>query len=219
MVGLAVDDAGHSPVWIATLDGRSPPRRLSSLDCVRALFGVHNDVYFVGGETTATSFLYHVNTDGSGLQKVVQNRVLFLYDVSPDGKWLAAWEDRAIVLYSSDGKTRRLICDSCGTAGGEDRGITPPMVSWSRDGRRIYVHETPSGHENPTSKTYVISLPPGRMVLEAPASQVRSAAEAIAAAGGGHFLAEERVFPSPDPSVYAFPRLAAHRNIFRIRVP
>jgi len=54
---IALDDAGHSPVWIAPLDGSSPPRRLTSLDCVRAFFGAQNDVYFVGGETTAVPFL------------------------------------------------------------------------------------------------------------------------------------------------------------------
>jgi hypothetical protein len=98
------------------------------------VFGIQNDVYFVGGETTATPFLYRVNTDGSGRRRVVPKPVLFLYDVSPDGKWLAVWEENAIVLYSADGASRRMICESCGTAGVEDRGITPPMVSWSRDG-------------------------------------------------------------------------------------
>ena len=149
---------------------------------------------------------------------MVPNQVLFLYDVSPDGEWLAAWEDWAIVLYSTDGKTRRLICDYCGTAGGENRGITPPMVSWSRDGKRVCVKETPSGRENPTCKTYVIPLPPGRTMVDMPASRFRPEADAVAAVGG-HLLAEERAFPSPEPSVYAFPRLSAHRNIFRIRVP
>jgi eukaryotic-like serine/threonine-protein kinase len=127
IVFVAVDDAGHAPVWITTLDARSPPRRLSSFDSVRAMFGIHNDVFFVGGETIATSGLYHVNVDGSGLQQVVPNHVLFLYDVSPDGKWLAAWEGQAVILYSTDGASRRLICDGCATAGGEDRGLTPPL--------------------------------------------------------------------------------------------
>ena len=191
------------------------PRQLSSLDCVRALFGVQNEIYFVGGETTATPFLYHVNMDGSGLQKVVPNQVLFLYDVSPDGKWLAAWHENAIVLYSTDGKTRRLICNSCGTAGGEDRGITPPMVSWSRDGKRLYFHE---GYKTKALVTYVIPLQSGRIVPDLPASGFQTM-EAAAKALGGHLLCGERAFLSPDATVYAFPRLAAHRNIFRIRVP
>jgi eukaryotic-like serine/threonine-protein kinase len=231
IIFIALDEAGHSPLWIAALDGSSPPRRLSTLDCVRALFGIQDDVYFVGGETTATPFLYHVNTDGSGLQKVAANHILFLYDVSPDGKWLAVWEENenAIGLYSTNGTMHSSICSHCGTAGAEDRGITPPIVSWSRDGKRLYFHETHfstnktiagapiEGNEFKAAKTYVVPLRPGRMVPDLPASGFPSMHSTVMALGG-HLLAEERAFPSADPSVYAFPRPAAHRNIFRIRV-
>src|ERR1700733_9692995 len=218
IVFIALDDAGHSPVWIAPLDGSSPPQRLTSLDCVRALFGVQNDVYFVGGETTAVPFLYHVNSDGSGLRRVVPNQVVFLYDVSPDGKWLAVWEQSAVVLYSSDGATRKVICDHCASAGGEDRGVTPPPVKWSSDGKRLYLHENATRHgvELPNT-TYVIPLQPGWMAA-LPASGFPSI-DAAAAALGKRLTLADRVFPSPDPSVYAFPRLSSHRNIFRIQVP
>jgi Tol biopolymer transport system component len=218
IVFVAVDDAGHAPVWITTLDARSPPRRLSSFDSVRAMFGIHNDVFFVGGETIATSGLYHVNVDGSGLQQVVPNHVLFLYDVSPDGKWLAAWEGQAVILYSTDGASRRLICDGCATAGGEDRGLTPPLVSWSRDAKRLYLHTIEFLHAIESRKTYVISLPSGQMLPPLPDSGFRSIADA-ATSLGGRAIAEQRAFLSADPSVYAFPRRATHRNIFRVRVP
>jgi eukaryotic-like serine/threonine-protein kinase len=217
IVFIAVDDAGHSPVWTARLDGSSPPRKLTSLDCVRALFGAVNDVYFVGGETTAVLYLYHVNTDGSALQRVAPNQVSFLYDVSPDGKWLAVWEGNAVVLYSSDGAIRKMVCDFCATAGGEDRGVTPSTIKWSRDGKRLYLHENATRHgiELPNT-TYVIPLQPGWMEA-LPASGFPSIDTAAAALGKSLTLGD-RVFPGPDPSVYAFPRLSSHRNIFRIQV-
>src|SRR5277367_2620469 len=217
IVFIALDDAGHSPVWIASLDGSSPPRRLTSLDCVRAFFGSQNDVYFVGGETTAVPFLYHVNTDGSRLRRVVPNPIVFLYDVSPDGKWLAVWEQSSVVLYSSDGATRKVICDHCASAGAEDRGVTPPPVKWSRDGKLLYLHENATRHGIALpNTTYVIPLQPGWMA-KFPASGFPSIDAAATALGRSLTLAD-RVFPSPDPSVYAFPRLSSHRNIFRIQV-
>jgi Tol biopolymer transport system component len=217
IIFIALDDAGHSPAWIAPLDGSSPPRRLTSLDCVRAFFGAQNDVYFVGGETTAVPFLYHVNTDGSGLRRVVPNQVVFIYDVSPDGKWLAVWEQSAVVLYSTDGATRKVVCDHCASAGGEDRGVTPPTIKWSSDGKLLYLHENATRHgvELPNT-TYVIPLQPGWME-RLPASGFPSI-DAAAVALGRRSTLGDRVFPSPDPSVYAFPRLSSHRNIFRIRV-
>ena len=184
---------------------------------MRAFFGAQNDVYFVGGETTAVPFLYHINTDGSGLRRVVPDQVVFIYDVSPDGKWLAVWEQSAVVLYSSDGATRKVICDRCASAGGEDRGVTPPTVRWSSNGKLLYLHENATRHgiEVPNT-TYVIPLQPDWMA-RIPASGFPSI-DAAAAALGRRLSLGDRVFPSPDPAVYAFPRLSSHRNIFRIQV-
>jgi DNA-binding winged helix-turn-helix (wHTH) protein/Tol biopolymer transport system component len=216
IVFVAVDNVGHSSVWIATLDGSFAPRRLSSLDSVRAMLGVHDDVFFVGGETTATLFLYHVNSDGTNLQRVVPSRISFLYDTSPDGKWLAVWEGMDVVLHSTDGASRRVICSDCATAGGEDRGLTPPMVSWSRDGKRLYLYGIDRTTE--TRKTYAVSLRPGQMVPALPDSGFTSI-DATALSLGGRVISEERAFLGADPSAYAFIRRTTHRNIFRIRMP
>jgi Tol biopolymer transport system component len=211
---VSVDDAGHSSVWIATLDRSVAPRRLSSLESVRARFGTGNDVFFVGGETTKTMFLYRVKDDGSGLQKMSPNRALFLYDVSPDGKWVSVWqlEDSAVALYSTESDARTIVCTHCGTAGEENRGVTPPLVSWSRDGKYLFLHYTGS------RETYALPLAAGRMVPNLPEAgfeSIQSAAEGL----GAKPIPDPRAFPSSDPSVYAFPRLTTHRNIYRITVP
>jgi hypothetical protein len=36
-------------------------------------------------------YLQKIKADGTGLQNVIQEKVTFLYDISPDGKWLAVW--------------------------------------------------------------------------------------------------------------------------------
>jgi Tol biopolymer transport system component len=212
IVFVSVDDAGRSPVWMASLDGSAPPRQLSSLYSVRALFGNREDVFFAGGETKDSLFLYHVSANGNGLTKVVPNQVLFLYDVSPDGKWVAAWEGTAVVIYSADGRSRRLMCGNCATAGEENRGVTPPLVKWSRDGKYLYFHTTES------RATYVVPLRLGQMLPMIPDAGFKSIVDAATSLGGKP-ISEPRAFAGPDPSMYAFPRGATHRNIYRIHVP
>ncbi len=46
VVFINADGTGHAPLWTATLDGSFAPRRLSDLDCVRALFAPDGDVFF-----------------------------------------------------------------------------------------------------------------------------------------------------------------------------
>jgi Tol biopolymer transport system component len=46
VVFTAIDDTGRLPVWIATLDGSSPPRRLADVESVRALFGCDGSPHF-----------------------------------------------------------------------------------------------------------------------------------------------------------------------------
>src|SRR6185295_16560041 len=135
-----------------------------SLESVRARFGTSNDVFFVGGETTRSMFLYRVKDDGSGLQKISPNRVLFLYDVSPDGKWASVWqqEDGAVALYSIESDARAIVCRRCATAGEENRGLTPPLVGWSRDGKYLFLHTTVS------RETYALPLAAGQMVPNLP---------------------------------------------------
>ena len=212
IVFVSIDDTGRSQVWMTALDGSAAPRQLSSLYAVRALFGPRGDVFFVGGETKDSLFLYRVGADGNGLAKVVPNQVLFVYDVSPDAKWVAAWEGNAVVIYSTDGGSRRLICGGCATAGEENRGVTPPLVKWSRDGRHLYFHTTES------RSTFVVPLRAGEMVPPVPEGGFKSILDAATSLGGKAFP-EQRAFAGPDPSTYAFPRGGAHRNIYRVPVP
>jgi len=210
---VSLDDAGHSSVWILTLDGSVAPLRLSSLESVRTRFGAGNDVFFVGGETTTSMYLYRVKWDGSGLQKISPNRILFLYDVSPDGKWASVWEldNNTLALYSTESDARTILC-RCATAGEENRGVTPPLVSWSGDGKYLFLHRTVS------RETFAVQLPPGRVIPNVPEAGFESI-QSMAVALGAQPIADPRAFPSSDPSVYAFPRLTAHRNIYRITVP
>jgi hypothetical protein len=103
------------------------------------------------------------------------------------------------------------LCARCGTAGDENRGVTPPLVRWSRDGKYIYLHSTM------TRKTYVAALPAGDLVPRV-TPDTRRGIEGAAGALGARAIADDRAYVSDDPSVYVFPRVSTHRNIYRVSV-
>ena len=208
---VATDAAGKSPVWLAMIDGSSPPRKLTEIDSVRAVFGHHNDAYFVGGER-GSPHLYHILLDGSGLTQVLSAPVTYLYSISPDGKWLAIWVGLALRVVSVDGTRQLQICDPCATAGGEDRGITPPMVSWSRDQRFVYLHLPILSRE-----TIALPLQAGEILPPIPAAGIKNVAEAQRVRPG-RVLSQERAFAGADPSTFVYPRVTTHRNIYRVPV-
>src|SRR3984885_2755492 len=144
IVFLSIDESGRSQLWLAPLDGSSPPRRLDSKEYLaRALFDPHGGVLFVGAEN-GIAYLYHVNDDGTGLRKLLTEPVLFLYAISPDGNAVAVWSASGsngdVEVDAYDGHAKTLICKGCGTAGDENRGVTPPLLSWSPDQKFLYVH-------------------------------------------------------------------------------
>jgi len=211
VVFVRIDDSGHSAIWIASLDGSVPPRRVVSMESVRALFDPKGGVFFVGGER-GSPFLWHVQEDGGQLQKVTSMPVVFIYSVSPDGKVVALWVGASVIVYPLDGGNPVRLCSRCGTAGEENRGVTPSLVSWSPDAKFLYLHATG------TRQTYVIPLPPGQLLPQLPHLGIASM-EAAAHLPGAKVISEQRAFMGPGPAAYAFPRVTTHRNIYRIRVP
>jgi eukaryotic-like serine/threonine-protein kinase len=212
VVFLSVDESGHSQLWLAPLDASSPPRRLASTEYAdRALFDPHGGVLFAGGEK-GVYYLYHVNDDGTGLRRLFPGAVSFLYAISPDGKAVAVWVGADVYVDAYDGSSQTLICKGCGTAGEENRGVTPTLLSWSSDRKFWYVHSTRK------RQSYAVPLPPGQLVPPLPPGGLARLSDAANLRGAKAFP-EPRASGGPDPSVYAYPRVTTHRNIYRIPVP
>jgi serine/threonine protein kinase/WD40 repeat protein len=211
VIFTTAEKQGEAPLWIAPMDMSSPPRRLVNQFCPSARFAPDGEIYFVGG-APGNMYLQKIDADGNGLQKIVPEAALFLYDISPDGKWLAAWIGSDIRVYPIDGGTPRTLCIGCGSAGAENRGITPPIVSWSRDGHDLLLYSEDS------NQTYAVPLQAGQPVPAMPASGIawRQKPPEIA---GMRTVPGKRTFMSGNPAIYAHLEVTAHRNIYRVPAP
>jgi Tol biopolymer transport system component len=207
IVFAAIDQTGNTSVWIGALDGRAAPRRLSTMKASRVFFGGKDDVFFLSSDA-----VYRVNQDGAGLRKAIPDPVSFAYQVSPDGKFVGAWIEGPFRIYSIEDGTYITGGAICGAAGGENRGITPPCVSWSPDGKYIYFNLRNA------RRTCAVPLAPGRNLPPLPASGIQTLEDA-ARLPGARIIGQDRAFMGPNPSVYVYPRITTHRNIYRIPVP
>jgi len=119
-----------------------------------------------------------------------------------------------VYLEAYDGSSQTLICKGCGTAGEENRGVTPALLSWSSDQKFLYVHASSA------RQTYSVPLRPGQLVPALPTGGLVSlSAKDVERLPGAKAFPQPRTFGGPDPSIYAYPRVTTHRNIYRIPVP
>jgi eukaryotic-like serine/threonine-protein kinase len=211
VIFITADGSGRAPLWIGDIDGSSSPRRLSDQDCIRALFAPDGGIFFVGGHP-GDMFLQSIQADGTGLHRIIPDRVVFFYAISPDGKWVAAWVGADVNLYPATGGTATRVCTGCASGGAEKRGVTPPLISWSRDGKALYLFSEGASH------TYLVPLQDGQILPNLPAAGLdfRRVEESLSDA---RLIAHDRAFMSPSPAVYAYPTVTSHRNIYRIPVP
>ena len=221
VVFVAAEESGRNPVWLAELDRRSAPRRLTGRDARKAFFGPDGDVLFLGFEKE-TNVIYRIEQEGNASPAALpaatyRGRQVRLAEyglhVSPDGRWIVAAAPTentspGILVYPVAGGPPVLICENCSQAQSFERGPPPQYVNWSADAKFFYL--------NFEGTTYAIPLRPGTSLPPIPAGGFRTKAE-ISRIPGARLIAEG-AFPGPSPSLYAFTKFATQRNIYRIPV-
>jgi Tol biopolymer transport system component len=212
IVFVAIGEKGDSRLWLGWLDGRTAPRCLSSAAVIRAFFGSNGEVFFLSTDSKGERFVYRIREDGSGLQKAISQPIIYMYDIAPEGKALATWSGSAVQVFPTDGGPSINVSRICGAAGGENRGTTPPCVSWSPTGKFLYLNDRVAG------QIYALPVPLSQSLPPLPAGGIVSAQQA-AAWPGARVIHEPSAFMGRDPSTYAFFRLTTHCNIYRVRVP
>jgi Tol biopolymer transport system component len=206
-VAFTSNSNGHAPVWTASLDGKTPPRQVAAIDSWQVYFAGPGELIFEDENLLA----HRVKEDGTGLENLLNTAGVFLFAVSPDGRWLSAQDTRAfgaLMAYPTAGGSATLMCETCSVPKGTDP--IPPDMSWTPDGKFVYV--------NMGDSTFAIPLKGNSMMPPVPAKGF-SSKEAVAAVPGARLVAKERVYPGPNPTIYAFMRVTTQRNIYRVPVP
>ena len=113
-----------------------------------------------------------------------------------------------ITVYPAGSSSPTRLCADCSQPQGTE--TIPPPLSWTPGGKFVYIKFAGS--------TYAIPLQPGQMLPSVPPKGFPSK-EAVAALPGARLVSNENVFPGPNPSIYAFTKVATQRNNYRVPMP
>ena len=203
----ALDGEGKHRIWLAPLDRRSAPRQIPNVEGDGPLFGKGGEIFFRAREGTY-GYAYSIREDGTGLRKANGHPVIQLKAISPDGQ--------CMVVYS------RLTAHETGATLALPLGEGPPVrllrsgvhrAKWSPDRKFLFLSLATASYSGRAGTTYIMPLPPGRMLPEIPAEATR---EDLAKLPGLRLIDTPDVTPGPTPEVYAFSRETVHRNLYRI---
>jgi serine/threonine protein kinase len=200
----ANDAAGHASIWIAPTNRRSSPVRISSTQIEDSPhFLPDGDLIFRAVEG-GSNFLYRMKVDGTERRKIKTQRVLDLYTVSPDGRWVviaAPNSDQehtaATRVFRLDGNEELLICTGfC-------------LFDWDTAGKFAFLSFK-------TENSYALPLPQPFGLPKLPPTGVSRAED---------FPDSKVVIAMPNfvesaisSSLYAYTRRNTRRNIYRIHL-
>jgi len=203
-VFMMYDENGRSSVWIAPTDRRSSPVRLTTTGSEDSpYFLPDGDIVFrtVEGDS---NFLYRMKPDGSDRKKVAPDRILDLFSVSPDGRWLIAStpdpnEEHTVVTkaFAADGGQVVIVCQS----------FCP--ITWNNSDTVAYINYSPlwdGTYALPVLRdTGLPKLPPGGIVRMEDVTNPKTNSKIPVIVNSG-----------VSASVYTYSRKSVRRNLYRI---
>ena len=198
---------GKTRMWLTSIGSTTLPRKISETEGDMPVFGTHGDIFFAAEGNGVTKSLFRIREDGTNRQKIRSDGIGALQAASPDGKWVAVNFGTGglfqLVVYStSDGTAVPIYADVS-------------RVSWSADGKRMYLSITADSNSFGNGRTYVLPLSGKSILPKLPPGGFRSESE-LAAIPGVEILPYGDVTPGPSPDTYAFSRITATRNLYRI---
>jgi serine/threonine protein kinase/Tol biopolymer transport system component len=209
IVFASLNSQGQSHLWVAPLDGRFPPRQISStMSDDSPAFGPDGHIFFRGAEGAA-NFLFRVKEDGSERQKVLPNPILEFFSVSPDGKWVC-------VLAPLRGSEIPIAGWAYPVAGGPPVKLCEGhcLGQWDRTGKLFSLTEYERSHGEEPVRSLIFPLRAGRDLPALPDSGINSAVEV--ANSSGVEVVDTAIAPGFTTSAYVFTRSSVHRNLYSI---
>jgi eukaryotic-like serine/threonine-protein kinase len=186
-------------IWIAPLDRHEPPNMLISGGDEVAFDGAAHVFYRSVGEHA--NYLHRINSDGSANLRVLPTPIVEFHAVAPDG-------GRVAVDLPVDGGTAGawLVPVGGGAPSLIRKGWWPSH--WSRDGKALYVEVGTGENSQRHGRTAVLPIGADGLPIQPVMSSPSDAA----------LIPHSQLDLSmgSDPSVYAFVKGEARRNIYRI---
>jgi eukaryotic-like serine/threonine-protein kinase len=213
IVFSALDSGGKPHLWLASTDRRTPPQQIPNAQGEMPDFGPPGELLFHADEGSST-FAFRIREDGTGRRKLASQQINELNNVSPDRKWVIA---RAPI----PGDKSNNATQAFPIEGGPPILILGQIceLRWQPGGKFLYLSIfTGMQSAGATGRTYILPLPPGKMLPNIPPGGFRSEAE-IATLPGARVIDAADVAPGPTPDVYAFSRQTVQRNLYRIPIP
>jgi DNA-binding winged helix-turn-helix (wHTH) protein len=198
--------SSKSEIWLGVLDRSSPPQHVSSSGDALPHFGPNGGLV-VQAHDGEGHYVTRMNPDASGRTRVSPNPISGIQGISPDRRWIAAvaptdgGRPATVAIDVLNGETRRICSSYCPAA-------------WSPDGKFLYVGVEKASREGP-GKTLALPVVPGKTLPPLPASGIRGPGD-VGLIPGARLLDAWELSPSNDPSVYAFVKTTAHRNLLEV---
>lgn len=130
-IGFVMQENGHPSLWIAPVDRRSSPVRISSNAAEDSPAFLPDGEIVYRATEGGLNYAYRMKIDGSDRRKLWLEPILDLGAASPDGRWIIASvsvpgkvSTTRMAAISTDGSQRVLICDLLCTFNWNDRGNT-----------------------------------------------------------------------------------------------
>jgi eukaryotic-like serine/threonine-protein kinase len=205
---LKRDAKGISHLWIASTDHRTAPQQLASVENEDSpMFLPNGDLVYRASEG-GKNYIYTRQPDGTGRKKLLQEPILDLTAVSPDGRWIVVFEKydadkdhpyRTVAYPAGAGKPV-MMCAAC-------------LANWSLDGK--YLALQLGLPPNSLSQTYLWAVNGARGLPELPPEGISGPEDLIKSSAE---MVPPRVDSLLGPEKYSYTITNIRRNIYRIPI-